>query len=38
MVVDCPKALPAEDEDLADVGGSWSRPIGGVRVWPLDSK
>ena len=24
--------LPAEEEDLAEVGGSWSLPIGGVRV------
>ncbi len=28
-------ALPAKETDLADVGGSWSRGMGGVRVWPL---
>ena len=32
-------AFPAEEADLADVGGSWSRVMGGVRVWPfVDSK
>jgi hypothetical protein len=30
--------LPADEEDLADVGGSWRPSMGGVRLWPFVSK